>query len=39
MSHQLHLSAKLNTVARLDAQANEKPKSVMKLVHFNITIF
>jgi len=26
MLHQLHLSAKLNTVARLDAQANKKLK-------------
>lgn len=26
MLHQLYLSAKLNTVARLDAQANKKPK-------------
>ncbi len=26
MLHQLHLSTKLNTVARLDAQANKKPK-------------
>jgi hypothetical protein len=26
MLHQYYLSAKLNTVARLDAQANEKPK-------------
>ena len=26
MLHQLYLSAKLNTVAHLDAQANKKPK-------------
>ena len=26
MLHQYYLSAKLNTVAHLDAQANEKPK-------------
>ena len=26
MLHQYYLSAKLNTVARLDAQANEQPK-------------
>ena len=26
MLHQLYLSAKSNTVARLDAQANKKPK-------------
>ena len=39
MLHQLHLSAKLNTVARLDAQANKKAESVLKLVQPNITIF
>jgi|GEM_PF-1885693 len=39
MLHQLYLSAKLNTVARLDAQANKKAESVLKLVQPNITIF
>ena len=39
MLHQLYLSAKLNTVARLDAQTNKKAESVLKLVQPNITIF
>ena len=39
MLHQLYLSAKLNTVARLDAQTNKKAESVLKLVQTNITIF
>jgi hypothetical protein len=38
MLHQLYLSAKLNTVARLDAQTNKKAESVLKLVQPNITI-
>ncbi len=38
MLHQLYLSAKLNTVARLDAQTNKKAESVLKLVQSNITI-
>jgi hypothetical protein len=42
MLHQLHLSTKLNTVARLDAQANKKSKvsevGAYQYYHFLICI-